>query len=230
MDEEDTKVDTSISRYITDELSDKLLRIMRDIDLGELEERDGEGLEVLPRSVLHEQTPVLLSFVRILCSVLGLNSQIKDDVGILKKNLLRSIQCNEYGTTTGADLPAYTLVLPDLILPQWNESRDVDLLRDTVLLKYLQEHPEDKPCIEMQLLEALNELVAQYYLQDLKCKRTNQVHSRRLCNHSTYGGSLVLSKSAEAFGRVLRDFSAVAEYYDMKLMTSQVSWLMSTSS
>ncbi len=96
-------------------------------------------------------------------------------------------------------------------------------------LRYLQEFPEDKPCVEVQLMDALSELVAQYYLQDLKCKRTNQVHSRRLCNHSTYGGSLVLSKSAEAFARVLRDFSAVAEYYDMKLMANQVSWLMATS-
>jgi len=165
-----------------------------------------------------------------LTSVLGLNSRIKEEVGILRKNLHRAIQCNEYGTMSGSELPTFSLVVPDLVLPHWNESRDMDLLRDWTLGTYLNENPHDKPHIEEQIIRFFQNHLSDYYMQDLKCKRTNQVHSRRLCNHSTYGGSLVLSKSAEAFGRVLRDFSAVAEYYDMKLMTSQVSWLMSTSS
>ena len=129
-------------------------------------------------------------------------------------------------------MEAYSLVVQDLVLPNWHDSglgdaRDIDLLRDSFLLKYLGDHPEDKSHIEMQLLKILNDMVAQYYLQDLKCTRTNQVHSRRLCNHSAYGGSLVLSKSADSFRSVLRDFESVADFYDLKLMSNQLSWLRS---
>ena len=74
-------------------------------------------------------------------------------------------------------------------------------------------------------MKSMNELMTQYYLQDLKCKRTNQVHSRRLCNHSVYGGNLVLSKSKEHFQQTLKDLRVVAEFYDFKLVTFQLSWL-----
>ena len=225
-DDDDKKGDNAIAAYITDELSDKLLRIMRDMDNMQLDQIDeSSNEELLPRSERKGHTNVLLSFVRILCSVLSLNSQVREEVGILRKNLLRSIQCNEYGTMTGGDLPNYSLIVQDLILPQWNDARDVDLLRDDLLLKYLREYPEDKGQIEMHLLKSMNELMTQYYLQDLKCKRTNQVHSRRLCNHSVYGGNLVLSKSKEHFQQTLKDLRVVAEFYDFKLVTFQLSWL-----
>jgi DNA polymerase epsilon subunit 1 len=227
MEDEDKKVDGKVSRYITDELSDKLLRIMRDADQQLGESDDSPTQDNLPRSGKHGQANVLLTFVRILCSVLSLNSQVKDEVGILRKNLLRAIQCNEYGTTTGSELPNYSLVVQDMILPHWNTSRDLDLLRDSFLLRYLNQHPEDKSQIEMQILKTLNEMIDQYYLQDLRCKRTNQVHSRRLCNHSAYGGSLLLSKSAESFRSLLEDFQSVADFYNFSLMANQLSWLRS---
>jgi len=220
-DEDEETKDFDLSRYITDELSDKVLRIVRDMGVEDL----NDDLNLLPRSASFGKMNILLSFVRMLTSVLGLNSRIKEEVGILRKNLHRAIQCNEYGTMSGSELPTFSLVVPDLVLPHWNESRDMDLLRDWTLGTYLNENPHDKPHIEEQIIRFFQNHLSDYYMQDLKCKRTNQVHERRLCNHSSYGGSLVLSRPAEHFKMLTADFKAVAGFYDFKLLADQLSWL-----
>ena len=221
VDQEEGKRDFALSRYVTDELSDKVLRIVRDMEVDDVADMDS-----FPRSAAYgDDANVLLSFVRILTSVLGLNTQIKEEVSILRKNLHRAIQCNEYGTLSGRELPIFSLVVPDLILPKWNESRDVDLLRDTILAAYLKDHPSDKSHVEEQVIAFFQNRLSQYYMQDLKCKRTNQVHERRLCNHSSFGGNLVLSKGAEDFKTIMRDFVSVAEFYDFGLLADQLSWL-----
>ena len=221
MDCDEERKDMELSRYITDKLSDKVLRIVRDMSVDDAREE----LNSLPRSNMFGKTNVLLSFVRVLTSVLGLNTQIKDEVGILRKNLHRAIQCNEYGTTTGMELPQFSLIVPDLIFSRWNESRDVDLLRDWTLGTYLTENPQDKHHVEEQIIRFFQGHLADYYMQDLRCQRTNQVHERRLCNHSSYGGGLALSKPGGGLRDVIGDFKSVADFYGLALLSEQLSWL-----
>ena len=62
-------------------------------------------------------------------------------------------------------------------------------------------------------------------MQDLRCQRTNQVHERRLCNHSSYGGGLALSKPGGGLRDVIGDFKSVADFYGLALLSEQLSWL-----
>ena len=224
-----------ISAYITDDLSDKLLRILRD---AELEMEDGEaaggGEEEdavpcrMPRSRRRAGAPnrhaQMLSFVRMLSAALDLNANTRDEVGILRKNLLRAIQANEYSTMHGSDLPAFSLCVPDVILSRWRESRDVDLLRDDVILDYIREHPGEAEAIEDQLTDALGEALNRYAMQDLVCSRTGQMHGGHLTTHSAYGGELLLTHPKAALVEAVADYGSVADFFGFEILKETVAW------
>ena len=114
-----------VSRHLTN----KLLRLIPDIADHNL------GREDFPRlagSHLDLKHPAL-EFVKSVCEVLALDDEVKDEVQLLKRNLLKSIQIREFSKDAIYNDPCTSFVLPDVICSYCNFSKDLDLCRDPEL-------------------------------------------------------------------------------------------------
>ncbi|CAL1540665.1 unnamed protein product, partial [Lymnaea stagnalis] len=160
-------------------------------------EGEGDLFPRLPGSHLKLSNPAL-EFVKSICEVLALDSNITIQVKKLKRDLLKLIGVGEFSPQAEFINPCLSFVLPEMICKGCNQIRDLDLCRDEsekkggdvasawVCPQCRSEY--DSSEIEQTLVDVLQRKSMAYVLQDLSCYKCRGVKDTNLNLHCKCAG------------------------------------------
>merc|ERR1712038_2017737 len=238
--EEPLTIEKYSQDLISGELSQRLFSITQKLHKklpAEIGTHQDSVFPILPGSYLKLTNPAL-EFVKALCHVLNLDSAIENEVTKLKRNLLRLIGTGEFSDAAEWKDPCLSFVLPEVICKQCNHCRDIDLCKDPFVSSDNSgvptfvcsgadcRTPYDTADIEHLLLDAVQRKTMGYTLQDLNCKKCNQVKASNMTKHCTCAGSFTTIQSTKELVQLLRTFLSVARHYRMPLLTEVIETVL----
>ncbi|MCQ2815864.1 MAG: DUF1744 domain-containing protein, partial [archaeon] len=124
------------------------------------------------------KTNLALEYVNYICEILGLDSVIKPEAVILKKNCLKIINVEEFSKPTFFKDPCRSFVLKDVICEMCSTCKDIDFCRDESILNKTWScencHAKfDKKSIEFLIIKKIQSVIDYYFNQDLECQNCN---------------------------------------------------------
>ena len=171
----DDYVKTLVRDYLTKRLYKIVPHIHRHLST--------EEFPLLPGSHLQMTNPAL-EFVKAITQILSLETCIRSEVQLLKRNLLKIIGVREFDASAIFHDPCRSYVLKDIICSYCNYSQDLDLARDPSLVTEDEENAwrcpscdnkYDKHAIEYALVELVHQRAVAYQTQDLRCPKSKKV-------------------------------------------------------
>ncbi|OWR54597.1 DNA polymerase [Danaus plexippus plexippus] len=210
------------------QLAEKINRRMPTLSLEDIGPQAG-----LREESLEGATPALL-FVNALCHVLGLDTNLEDEVTLLRRNLLRLLSVGEFSSLAEWRDPCASCVLAELSCRVCNHSQDLDLCRT-------QHHDNEQPVclcptcgtaydnqeLEWKLIETMNRRAMSYTLQDLICTRCHQVKRENLSTVCDCAGEFTTMVSLKEIRTQLMTYKTIAEYYKMPLLMELIAYNLS---
>ena len=127
-----------------------------------------------------------------------------------------------------------------VICQQCNHCRDIDLCKDAFVAQTETttgtvstwlcasaecRTPYDTGEIEHLLMDAVQRKTMGYMLQDLTCKKCNQVKDTNMRKYCSCAGKFKVMTSREDLLQLLRTFSSIAEHYRMPLLKETIEWI-----
>ncbi|CAM6102738.1 unnamed protein product [Calypogeia fissa] len=229
---------------VTSYFTDKLLRIVRDIQRHmtakkhDFEDPDVHASRKFPElagSHLPMGEPAL-EFIKHVCAVLALDQRVQHDVLVLRKNLLKLVRVKEFSAEAVFRDPCLSFTLPNVICSYCNDCRDLDLCRDVALLEHDWRcvmpqcgQPYDREWVENALLQLVRRRERLFQLQDLICKKCSQVKSSHLAEQCTCAGAFKCRESPTVFRSRMQVFHNIAVYHKFELLRECVSWILEMS-
>ncbi|KZC07383.1 PREDICTED: DNA polymerase epsilon catalytic subunit A [Dufourea novaeangliae] len=137
-----------------------------------------------------------LELIKSVCKVLSLDKEINNEVYNLQNNMLRLVRIGSFSDAVEWKDPCVSLILPEIICKACNHTRDIDLCKDNFCVmeddRYLWKCPlcsmsYDNEEIEYLLIDVLNRKSMGYMLQDLQCRKCNEIkreNMNELCSCS----------------------------------------------
>lgn len=187
-----------------------------------------------PGSHLPLNNPAL-EFVKFVCKVLSLDSNIGIQIAKLQRDLLKLIGVGEFSQDAKFKDPCLTYILPEVICKICNHIRDLDLCRDP----YLEQASSgsvwscnqcrteyDLVEIEQSLVEAVHRKSMASVLQDLACVKCHQVKDCNMRTYCTCAGEYTNTMTVDEFSKQLRTFQGIARHYHMTLLQETVDWIL----
>jgi DNA polymerase epsilon subunit 1 len=191
-----------------------------------------------------------LEFVRTLCHILALDPASIEEVGDLRRNLLRLLGVREFAKEAQFVDPALPLLLRNVICSYCNAVVDLDLARDARLwdpssaanshavgdegigqgaipwsCEYCS-HPYDTQGIELALIRDAQRMVVAYQVQDLQCKKCRLVKRDNMSMHCGCSGApYELVVDTKTFYMSLRALNSVAAFHNFQLLTETLEWI-----
>lgn len=230
---------------IRGEISDRLFSFIRKISVkfGGTKSASGQSSEefpVLPGSHLQLTSPAL-EFVKTVCQVLSLDSNVSAQVGKLKRDLLKIIGAGQFSSSAEFVDPCLSYVLPEVICKNCNHVRDLDLCRDAVSKESAKDAAAAWACsqcrseyavqdIEHALVEAVHRMSMACVLQDVKCTKCTLVKQPNLTLYCSCAGSFVNTLPMQDVAKKLRTFSSIASHYKMEYLSEIVGWIIASNS
>jgi DNA polymerase epsilon subunit 1 len=168
-----------------------------------------------------------LAFVKITCHALGLESQIEDDINILRKNLLRILRVSDFASEAEYGEPWSQVVIPEIVCKSCLYCRDVDLCSDP----YISDgkwccpfchSPLNSSYFEQRLITLVQKDLNSYLSQDLRCIRCKHNQVGYLSRHCTCSGKFVNTRSRETLEHKLKSFSQVAHHYKFQTLSHMI--------
>ncbi|XP_033110052.1 DNA polymerase epsilon catalytic subunit A-like isoform X2 [Anneissia japonica] len=189
----------------------------------------------LPGSHLPFQNPAL-EFVKAVCKVLSLDSNITNQVNKLRRDLLKLIGVGDFSEDAKWVDPCLSYVLPEVICKVCNHCRDLDLCRDPMLVQdgnsvamwqCIQcKSDYDTSAIEHLLVESVHRMSMSHILQDLTCTKCSQVKQPNMTSYCECAGDFETTMSVKTLSEQMKVFSNIARHYDMKLLGETVDWIL----
>lgn len=229
-----------LKEQIASYFTDKLLRVVRDVQRHINARRDEEDSE----AQLSRQFPKLagshlvmtdpaLEFIKQVCAVLALDNRVQHNVMVMRKNLLKLVHVREFSAEAAFEDPCRSFTLPNVICSYCNDCRDLDLCRDAALLEHDWRcvvpscgQPYDRAWIENALLQIVRQRERLYHLQDLVCVKCRQVKSSHLADQCQCAGAFKNTTSPAVFEKELQVFLNIAKYHGFELLEEVVTWLV----
>ncbi|KAM8961963.1 DNA polymerase epsilon catalytic subunit A [Pelodytes ibericus] len=194
-----------------------------------------EMFPTLPGSYLPLNNPAL-EFIKYVCEVLSLDSNITNQVNKLKRDLLRLIDVGEFSDDAQFQDPCRSYILPEIICRNCNFCRDLDLCKDPTLGQDGSVLPQwvctncqteyDIDGIEMALVEGLQKKMMAFTLQDLVCLKCKGVKEANMPVYCTCAGDFSLTISIKAFMEQVDAFRNIGQHYNMPHLLETVVWMM----
>lgn len=228
---------------IQGQLSQKLFRITQEIqkraNKGRREEEEESSHSLLVPAVAEalRKTPAL-EFVKCVCKVLSLDTNVADQVHKLRRDLLKLVGVGEFSPEGRWAEPCLSYTLLELICRACNHCRNLDLCRDDhqqfqdgawVWLCPVCQTPYDTAEVEQQLVAVLNNTSLAHALQDLVCRSCDQVKQSNMSATCECGGDFGPLLPASALRERSEVFRAIATHYGMPLLLDAVQWLMASN-
>ena len=141
----------------------------------------------------------------------------------------------EFDLTAVWEDPCRSYTLQDVICPNCNYCRDLDLCRDPSLITNRSDEwpcPQcqstyDKSAIELTLVQLVEEMSAAYQCQDLRCPETQQVQVATMTDYCPESSKRYKCDiSPEAIGGQLSTFLNIARYHEFEWLEEVVSHLL----
>ncbi|RLV97718.1 hypothetical protein DV515_00011497 [Chloebia gouldiae] len=193
---------------------------------------------VLPGSYLPLNNPAL-EFIKYVCKVLSLDTNITNQVNKLRRDLLRLIEVGEFSEAAQFRDPCRSYVLPEVICRNCNFCRDLDLCKDPALSQDRSVLPGwlcpnchvqyDTDAIEMALVEALQKKLMAFVLQDLVCRKCRGVKETHMPVYCSCAGDFALTVSSQVFMDHVSVFRNIARHYGMAYLLETIEWLLHTN-
>uniref|UniRef100_A0A3B3CYW5 DNA polymerase epsilon catalytic subunit n=1 Tax=Oryzias melastigma TaxID=30732 RepID=A0A3B3CYW5_ORYME len=195
--------------YVASELTQNIFTITQKIQKKVTGTRNvaqtSEMFPVLPGSHLPLNNPAL-EFVKYVCQVLSLDSNIVNQVNKLKRDLLRLVDVGEFSDEAQFRDPCNSYILPEVICHHCNFCRDLDLCKDPSVAQDGAVVPQwfcsncqaqyETETIEVSLIEALQKKLMSYTLQDLVCNKCKGVKEANMPLYCRCAGDFNLTFSA----------------------------------
>ncbi|XP_073410903.1 DNA polymerase epsilon catalytic subunit A [Dendrobates tinctorius] len=198
-----------------------------------------EMFPILPGSHLPLNNPAL-EFIKYVCKVLSLDSNIANQVNKLKRDLLRLIDVGEFSEDAQFRDPCRSYILPEIICRSCNFCRDLDLCKDpslsqdgSVLPQWICSNCQaeyDTDSIEMSLVEALQKKMMAFMLQDLMCLKCKGVKEANMPVYCNCAGDFSLTISMKALLEQVDAFRNIAQHYQMSHLLETINWLVQQNS
>ncbi|XP_026760531.2 DNA polymerase epsilon catalytic subunit 1 [Galleria mellonella] len=224
-----------LAALLRGEISQKLFQVTEKINSrtpslreAELASRPGRRPGALPAGA----TPALL-FVNAVCKVFSLDTNVEDEVTLLRRNLLRLVGVGEFSSAAEWTDPCASCVVGEIICKVCNRCRDLDLCRDPgmhlldgvpVCVCPTCNTPYDNQELEWRLIETMNRRAMTYTLQDLICSRCHQVKRENLSMVCDCAGDFTLMVPVKEIHSQLATFKTIAEYYKMPLLLELINF------
>lgn len=173
-------------------------------------------------------------FVQAVIAIININKDFNDDVLVLKRNLMKIIDLNEFSETSSL-LERQKFILHGFTCKACNEYRDIDIINDTH--KGLRNGtwvffcdrcfvPYDNQEIETQVTTDINNRMVSYTLQDLKCSECHGVKEDNLYQSCKCGGSYLPIMKRDDIKKKLSVLSNVAQKHQMNVLHHYLVQLM----
>uniref|UniRef100_A0A6Q2YZ91 DNA polymerase epsilon catalytic subunit n=1 Tax=Esox lucius TaxID=8010 RepID=A0A6Q2YZ91_ESOLU len=224
--------------YVSSELTQNFFTITQKIQKKVTGSRSvtqpSEMFPVLPGSHLPLSNPAL-EFIKYVCQVLSLDSNIVNQVNKLKRDLLRLVDVGEFSEDAQFRDPCNSYILPEVICHHCNFCRDLDLCKDpsvaqdgSVLPQWFCSNCQaqyETESIEMALVEALQKKLMSYTLQDLACSKCKGVKEANMPLYCTCAGDFELTFPTKVSEQVTV-FRNIAAHYNMNFLEETIDWLL----
>nr|XP_033811806.1 DNA polymerase epsilon catalytic subunit A [Geotrypetes seraphini] len=194
-----------------------------------------EMFPVLPGSYLPLNNPAL-EFIKYVCKVLSLDTNITNQVNKLKRDLLRLIDTGEFSEDAQFKDPCRSYILSEVICRNCNFCRDLDLCKDPSTLQDGSALPKwictncqaayDSESIEMALVEVLQKKLMAFTLQDLVCLKCKGVKEANMPIYCSCAGDFDLTISTKVFVEQISVFRNIARHYNMPYLLEMIEWLL----
>ncbi|BFZ25729.1 hypothetical protein BsWGS_28768 [Bradybaena similaris] len=196
------------------------------------------GADIFPRlpGSHRRLTNPALEFVKTVCEVLVLDSNISIQVKKLKRDLLKLIGVGEFSQEAIFVNPCLSYVLPEIICRSCNQIRDLDLCRDIHVERTGDSTgfwlcPQcntayDSAEIEQNLVDALQRKSMACVLQDLSCRKCGGVKDINMTLHCKCAGEFKLSYDLSEFNKQLVTLQGIARHYKMVLLDEMIDWVL----
>ncbi|KAB1255675.1 DNA polymerase epsilon catalytic subunit A [Camelus dromedarius] len=225
--------------YVANELTQNFFTITQKIKKKVTGSRNltelSEMFPVLPGSHLRLNNPAL-EFIKYVCKVLSLDTNITNQVNKLNRDLLRLVDVGEFSEEAQFQDPCRSYVLPEVICRSCNFCRDLDLCKDpsfsqdgAVLPQWLCSNcqvPYDSSVIEMALVEALHKKLMAFTLQDLICLKCRGVKETNMAVYCSCAGGFSLTIHTKVFMEQIGIFRNIAQHYGMSYLMETLEWLL----
>lgn len=253
----DTKEDDPMQKHAIDEqavcahvdslvrgqLTEKLLRMVQDIEKHLTQGQDAPREHVFPkRAGSHLPAKQLgspaLAFAKFVYYVLSLDYRCENAVKLLRKNMLKALHVHEFAQEAEFKEPCITYVLQGVICSYCNDCRDIDLCRDQEVNNADLPLAERWRCInpscrqlydldamERMLIARVKWRARSYQLQDLRCQRCRYVKAAHVASICECGGSFELTVSAESLHQWSCIFVRIGEFHGFELLRQTAAWL-----
>lgn len=224
--------------YVANELTQNFFTITQKIQKKVTGSRNSTELSemfpVLPGSHLLLNNPAL-EFIKYVCKVLSLDTNVTNQVNKLNRDLLRLVDVGEFSEEAQFRDPCRSYVLPEVICHNCNFCRDLDLCKDpsfsqdgTVLPQWLCSNCQaayDSSVIEMALVEALQKKLMAFTLQDLVCLKCRGVKETNMAMYCSCAGGFSLTIHTKVFMEQVGIFRNIAQHYGMSYLKETLDWL-----
>uniref|UniRef100_A0A8C8ZA88 DNA polymerase epsilon catalytic subunit n=1 Tax=Prolemur simus TaxID=1328070 RepID=A0A8C8ZA88_PROSS len=225
--------------YVANELTQSFFTITQKIQKKVTGSRNSTELSEmfphLPGSHLLLNNPAL-EFIKYVCKVLSLDTNITNQVNKLNRDLLRLVDVGEFSEEAQFRDPCRSYVLPEVICHSCNFCRDLDLCKDSsfsqdgaVLPQWLCSNCQaayDSSAIERALAEALQKKLVAFTLQDLICLKCHGVKEANMPVHCGCAGDFALTIHTQVFMEQIRIFRNIAQHYGMLYLLETLEWLL----
>ncbi|KAJ8379395.1 hypothetical protein SKAU_G00001730 [Synaphobranchus kaupii] len=230
---------TFSQEYVSSELTQNFFTITQKIQKKVTGTRSvtqpSEMFPALPGSHLPLNNPAL-EFIKYVCQVLSLDTNIVNQVNKLKRDLLRLVDVGEFSDDAQFRDPCNSYVLPEVICRHCNFCRDLDLCKDpsvaqdgSVLPQWFCSNCQaqyETEGIEMALVEALQKKLMTYTLQDLVCAKCKGVKEANMPVYCRCAGDFTLTFSTKSFSEQIGVFRNIAAHYNMSFLQETIDWLL----
>uniref|UniRef100_A0A8C8XUY3 DNA polymerase epsilon catalytic subunit n=1 Tax=Panthera leo TaxID=9689 RepID=A0A8C8XUY3_PANLE len=225
--------------YVANELTQNFFTITQKIQKKVTGSRNATELSkmfpVLPGSHLLLNNPAL-EFIKYVCKVLSLDTNITNQVNKLNRDLLRLVDVGEFSEEAQFRDPCRSYVLPEVICRSCNFCRDLDLCKEpsfsqdgAVLPQWLCSNclvAYDSSVIEMALVEAVQKKLMAFTLQDLICLKCRGVKETNMPVYCSCAGDFALTVRTKVFMDQIRIFQNIAQHYGMSYLMETLEWLL----
>ncbi|XP_048467692.1 DNA polymerase epsilon catalytic subunit A [Rhincodon typus] len=229
---------TFSQEYVANELTHNFFtitqKILKKVSSNRHSTEPSEMFPVLPGSYLPFNNPAL-EFIKSVCKILSLDSNITNQVNKLKRDLLRLIDVGEFSEEAQFKDPCQSYILAEVICKNCNFCHDLDLCKDpsmlqdgTILPKWCCTNCQteyDSDSIEMELVEALKKKMMAYTLQDLVCSKCKGIKEANMPIYCTCARDFDLTISVKGFMEQIQVFRNIARHYSMPFLLETVDWM-----
>jgi DNA polymerase epsilon subunit 1 len=208
--------------------------------VGEIE-AEGTDKDILPPytgSHIIRCSPSL-EFVKSVIQVLSLDTDIDNEVQVVKRSLFAQLGVAEYSESAVWKNPCPTLILPDVFCTECHESKDINLCHilpsdddnEDFDANWICEDcgmPFSRQGVEVRLVELIQRKIVRYQLQDLRCSNTNRVATRTLACLSHSSATLKLDILQHEIQELIRLVGQIARFHQLEILQESIeSFLMS---